>query len=115
MSYDISLLKSFPCSSFVHGDFWRQNIGIDSNGKIVVFDFQNSCNGPANWDLCYLYANIPFPKIPVSRKDSFTLEDIAVIQIILKIRIARMYKKELDYSDLHENLISWCNFDRNRK
>lgn len=115
VSYDISLLKSLPCSSFVHGDFWRQNIGIDSNGKIVVFDFQNSCNGPANWDLCYLYANIPFPKIPVSRKDSFTLEDIAVIQIILKIRIARMYKKELDYSDLHENLISWRNLDRNRK
>ena len=107
---DILFLEELPVESFIHGDFWKQNIGISDNGNIVVFDFQNSGDGPKNWDRCYLYANMPFETIPEDCKLSFTFTDIRVIQVILKIRIARLHRKNMDYSILIDNLRFWQAF-----
>ena len=38
----IELLKHEPINTLVHGDLWSGNIGIDRNGKGVIFD-------PASW------------------------------------------------------------------
>lgn len=107
VSEDIVFLKHLPATTFIHGDFWKQNIGIDKKGDIVVFDFQNSGNGPENWDRCYLYANMQFDTIPDSSKASFSLVDVRIIKIVLKIRIARLHRKSMDYSTLLENLAHW--------
>lgn len=104
---EINTLRQTDATCFIHGDFWHQNIGVDNQGKIVFFDFQNSGSGPANWDRCYLYANIPFSSIPIDKVKSFTKPDVDIIKVILKIRITRLYKKHMDYSHLQTNLDNW--------
>jgi len=110
---DIQTLKNLQDCCFIHGDFWRQNIGVDSNNKIVIFDFQNSGNGPENWDRCYLYANIPFKQIQFSKSRTFSSLDLKVIQIILKIRISRLHRKNMEYSELIDNLNFWRELEKN--
>ena len=36
------MLKHEPINTLVHGDLWSGNVGIDRNGKGVIFD-------PASW------------------------------------------------------------------
>lgn len=53
---DINKIKSLCAESFIHGDFLPKNLGIFFD-EIVVFDFQNSGNGPKNWDIWYFLSD----------------------------------------------------------
>ena len=43
----------------IHGDYSFENIALDiKKSKLIIFDFQNACVGPKEWDKAYLLATV---------------------------------------------------------
>ena len=90
---------------FVHGDLLLKNIGICQD-KVYLFDFQNACRGPADWDKSYILSEFP-PEFCLKYTDKKVLR---FVLLILKIRIGRAVRRKSDFSDILHRLEEWGRF-----
>lgn len=57
-NYLVDFLKELMPTTFIHGDFTCDNLGVKSQ-NIIVYDFQHGSLGPAGWDKAYLASTLP--------------------------------------------------------
>lgn len=104
--YEKELLLHLDNSTFVHGDFLIKNLNL-LNNKIAIFDFENACKGPAEWDICYFLSEFNARSVSKTVKNKITYEKISIIIAILKIRIGRAIRKGKSDRKLKKILSSW--------
>ena len=105
ISEEIEWLFGLDHKVFVHGDMLLKNIGICGN-EVFLFDFQNSCCGPADWDKSYLLSEF-MPEFGVKYIDETVSR---FVLLILKIRIGRAIKRNRDFFDIVQRLEKWERF-----
>lgn len=110
----INKLKTLSADCFIHGDFSPKNLGI-SFDNVVVFDFQNSGNGPMDWDIWYFLSDYD-PDLLDTEIYSFINEEwVEFICIILRIRIGRALRKDESVAGYESRLEKWEDFIWNRR
>lgn len=55
--YLVAFLKELTPTTFIHGDFTCDNLGLISQ-NIIVYDFQHGSLGPVGWDKAYLASTL---------------------------------------------------------
>ena len=105
ISEEIGWLMGLDYKVFVHGDLLLKNIGICQD-KVYLFDFQNACRGPADWDKSYILSEFP-PEFCLKYTDKKVLR---FVLLILKIRIGRAVRRKSDFSDILHRLEEWGRF-----
>lgn len=103
---ELSFIRSLEQETIIHGDFLCKNIGM-IEGEYNLFDFQNSCVGPRNWDINYYLSEFTADKIEDSIINSLKQHDINMIIAILKIRIGRAIRKKEDIELIEKRMKSW--------
>ena len=109
LSNDLQELMSFAgcqiSEKFMHGDFSLENIGRDlSSGKLILFDFQSSGNGPVGWDWAYMLASCPWQVAEPLLDDASTLP---FVKIISALKYARGIRKNFELELRRENYEHW--------
>ena len=92
----ITWLQQSRGEHFVHGDLILSNIYFDSNGQLVILDFENATIGPLHWDEATLvYSLIEHKEYEMAREvfDTFQCEKI-VLYAISCIRLAQSLRKK---------------------
>lgn len=110
----INKLKALSADCFIHGDFLPKNLGVSFN-DIVVFDFQNSGNGPMDWDIWYFLSDYE-PDLLDKEIYAFISEEwVEFICIILRVRIGRALRKDEPITEYESRLAKWQEFILNRR
>lgn len=109
LSNELQELMSFTgcqiSEKFMHGDFSLENIGRDlSTGKLILFDFQSSGNGPAGWDRAYMLASCPWQVAEPLLRDTRILP---FVKIISALKYARGIRKNYELELRKENYEHW--------
>ena len=104
----LNYLKGKKVSVFSHGDFLPKNLGLTERG-IVAFDLQNGGQGPDKWDLCYFLSAYEPSFISEEIKSLISDEWLETIISILKIRIGRAIRKEMETDELENKKCAWEN------
>lgn len=105
ISEEIEWLFGLDYKVFVHGDMLLKNIGICQD-EVFLFDFQNSCCGPSDWDKSYLLSEFT-PEFSARYIDETVSR---FVLLILKIRIGRAIKQKRDFFDILQRLVKWERF-----
>ena len=103
---EMDILSGLEQESFIHGDFLLKNIGKNADGY-YIFDFQNSCMGPEEWDICYFLSEFERGQIEKSILFGLTKKERRLIPIILKIRIGRCLGRGESDEKLKKRLDTW--------
>lgn len=103
---EICLLDNAKCEAIIHGDLNPNNIMINEK-ELFVIDYENSSIGPKWWDKCYLLANYYINNIDSRVITTLSTMEIRYIIIILKIRIGRLIRKNMNFEEKLDMLKSW--------
>lgn len=109
-NYLVAFLKKLTPTTFIHGDFTCDNLGVDSQ-NIIVYDFQHGSLGPAGWDKAYLASTLTPKNSGILELDEIEMKMALVISAIRYGRGIRksssdMEKRQILYS-LWKGSVKW--------
>ena len=104
---------------YIHGDIKYENLGLDSDGTIYLFDFDNfseickkSCSLDYSSSVCHPPKNLVDASIAIGLGNQI-IDLFSICEIILG-NIIGLYFWAFDNRQLHEKNIQVINFKRNR-
>jgi len=110
---DIKKIMELIPDSTIHGDLTGTNVCFN-NSEIYIVDFEAACRGPKMWDKCYFLASVFTKNIPEYVKDIITEDELAIVQIIAKIRFGRALRKNLRVEERLNCCKIWGNFKKSK-
>lgn len=91
-----------------HGDFSLDNLALDENGEVFLFDYQHVFLGVKGWDLAYMVASLPW-RVGAEFLNGYMYDTALIRKIRLSaaIKYGRGLRKQDDLKQRTENYRYW--------
>lgn len=102
----LNVLKNETERCICHGDFSLENLALDKNGNVILFDYQHVFRGCRGWDLAYLIASLPHS---IGEKLIISLDRLLLqrIQLAAAVRFGRGLRKNYEVCFREDNYTYW--------